>query len=110
MSTITAQTHLAANLASLGLRNAEMGEKLATIASAHGRLECVDTPQGPSAILDGKPLSSRQRPLDEAERLVKDIDLVEHAVVVVLGFGSGYHVQKIAERAGQAALSGALGA
>ena len=103
MSIITAQSYLAANLNSLGSRNADVGESLDS-ATHLDRLEFIQTPQGISVTLDGKQLSSRQRPMDEAARLVDDVDLVEHAVVVILGFGAGYHVQKLAQRAGKATL------
>lgn len=43
-------------------------------------------------------MCSRHRPLDEADRFAASVDIVEHAAVVVLGFGAGYHVQRVAER------------
>lgn len=102
MPTLVAPSFLAANLTCLGERNADVAEKLATVEPHPGAI-FAETSQGggegvPAATLDGKPLCSRHRPLEEAARLVRDIDLVEHAVVVVLGFGLGYHVQKLIER------------
>lgn len=96
--------NLAANLAALGERNADLAEALAGV-SPHPDLVLAETPQGvPAGILDGRQLCSRHRPLDEADRLIEKIDLIEHAVVVVFGFGMGYHVRQLAARAGQATL------
>lgn len=104
MPTIAAQSHLSANLASLGQRNAELAQLFASVPP-HPGLILEDSAQNVSAgSLHGRPLCSRHRPLDEADRLVRDIDLVEHAAIVVLGFGLGYHVQKLAERSSKATL------
>lgn len=43
-------------------------------------------------------MCSRHRPLDEADRFVANVDVIDHAAIVVLGFGAGYHVQRLAER------------
>ncbi|MAE62567.1 MAG: hypothetical protein CMJ49_14565 [Planctomycetaceae bacterium] len=45
-------------------------------------------------------LASRFAPIDEAKRLADTADLNEHAVIVVLGFGLGYHVAQLADRLG----------
>ncbi|MHC4993031.1 MAG: hypothetical protein ACYTGC_18815 [Planctomycetota bacterium] len=102
--TITPPSVLAANLGCLGRRNAELA---AVLDAATPRPDAVfaDTPQGvPSLALGGTPLCSRHRPLDEAARLAAQVDLVKHAVVVVLGFGAGYHVRALAERLGDAGI------
>ncbi|MEM1186038.1 MAG: 6-hydroxymethylpterin diphosphokinase MptE-like protein [Planctomycetota bacterium] len=45
-------------------------------------------------------LASRRRPLSEASRLADTIDLEANGAACVLGFGLGYHCQKLAERWG----------
>jgi hypothetical protein len=104
MSPTTLQSALDANLRSLGERNAEVAEQ---IRGATGRtdVEFSDSPQGvPAATVDGRQLCSRHRPLDEATRIADSIDILDNAVVVVLGFGLGYHVQQLAKRTGKAAV------
>ena len=104
MPSTAVQSYLSRNLAALGERNAVVVELIASVAADHG-VTFAGTSQGvPSAMLDGKQLCSRHRPLEEAQRQVDSIDLVEHAAVVVLGFGLGYHVQRLAERANKATL------
>src|SRR5262245_59709381 len=104
MTATTAQSYFAANLACLGESQAELAVALKAVQS-HPELVLDMTAEGvPAGSLAGRQLTSRHRPLDEAERLVRDIDLVEHAVVVVLGFGLGYHVRKLAERGAKATL------
>ena len=101
---LVAESALAANLASLGGLNADLAEKLAGAEPAC-EVTFADTAQGvPMAMVGGTALCSRHRPLDEADRLIESIDLVEHAVVVVFGFGLGYHVQRLAERLNKAGL------
>ncbi len=92
---------LAANLACLGERNADVRQALAG-TPPRDDVVFADTPQGvPSVSAGDVPLCSRHRPLDEAEQLAREVDLVENAVVVALGFGAGYHVQRVAERLGR---------
>lgn len=93
-----------ANLAALGALNGDVCERL-RLTSPAGNLAWADTEdRTPSAALDGRWLASRRRPLDEARRFADGVNLIEHAVVVVLGFGLGYHVQRLAERLGKAGL------
>ena len=104
MGSIVAESALAGNLASLGELNRDLAEALER-PGPEVDLEFADTPQGvPTAVLGDQRLASRHRPLDEADRLVESIDLLEHSVVVVLGFGLGYHVQRLAERLERAGL------
>ena len=49
-------------------------------------------------------LHSRYQPLAEAERLLKDVDIESHFVFYVHGFGLGYHVEQLFERAGKESL------
>ncbi|MHC4082458.1 MAG: 6-hydroxymethylpterin diphosphokinase MptE-like protein [Planctomycetota bacterium] len=102
--TVATPSLLARTTACLGSRNADVARKLAA-TEPRGDVTFTDTPQGvPAVALAGTPLCSRHRPLDEADRLVERVDLVEHAMVVVLGFGAGYHVRSLAERLGRAGV------
>ena len=94
--TIATPSTLSSNIDCLGERNADLAEKLAdTRPCPNIRFE--PTAQGvPAVILGGTPLCSRHRPLDEAQRLAEQCDVLEHAVVIVLGFGAGYHVERLA--------------
>lgn len=98
MPAATATNFLAANLAALGKRNADLVAAL-TNTSAGSTIQFEPTPQGvPTASLNGKRLASAHRPRDEAKRLIDPVDVVEHAVFVIYGFGLGYHVQHLAQR------------
>ena len=110
MPVLAAQSALQANLAALagdsgsGERNAAVAAALRQAAPA-GDLVFLDTDEpAPSAIYRGTALASRRRPLEEARRLIEPIDLVEHAAIVVHGFGLGYHVRMLAERLGRKGL------
>ncbi len=101
---VATPTPLEANLACLVGRNADVAQRLAASAP-RGDAAFELTAQGvPCLLLGGVPLCSRHRPLDEAARLAAQVDLVKSAVVVVLGFGAGYHVQVIAERLDRAGI------
>ncbi len=98
VSTAESSRILTRNLEALGSRHRELAQKLA-LASPAPTLAFAETPDGvPSVVLDDRPLCSRHRPIAEARRLVDGIDIVENAVVVVFGFGAGYHVQLLAQR------------
>jgi hypothetical protein len=49
-------------------------------------------------------LASRYDPGKEADRLIRDIDPTETACVAVLGFGLGYHVERIHRQFGETGL------
>jgi hypothetical protein len=49
-------------------------------------------------------LHSRYQPLAEAERLLKDVDVESCFAFYVHGFGLGYHVEQLFERAGKESL------
>lgn len=88
---------LEANLKALAPHNARLVERIRTIAPST-LCAFAPTPQGvPALSLHGSQLCSRHRPLDEADRFAKGIDIVQHATVVVLGFAMGYHIQRIAQ-------------
>ncbi len=102
MTSVTVQSALEANLTALSPVNRDVASLLREAVPALD-VSFVDTPQNILAgLLDGRQLCSKHRPRDEAERLVESVDLVENAVVVVMGFGMGYHVQALAERIGKA--------
>lgn len=104
MSTIAVQFALDANLAALGRSNADVVHLLRTSSSALD-VSFTETPQDlPAGFIDGRQMCSRHKPLDEAQRLIESVDLVEHAVIVVLGFGMGYHIRALAERMGKAGV------
>ncbi|MCZ6446168.1 MAG: hypothetical protein O6758_08280 [Planctomycetota bacterium] len=99
--TIVTPSALGSNLRSLAKRNADLAQKLGEV-QPRPDVTFVQSGQGVAAVsLADMPLCSRHRPLDEAKRLTDGIDLVEHAVVVVLGFAAGYHVQHLAQRYGK---------
>ncbi|MCA9285623.1 MAG: DUF115 domain-containing protein, partial [Phycisphaerales bacterium] len=103
MDAFAATSTLDANLACLGELNADV--EAAVRAAAPALLEWSETPAGePTAMLGGRSLCSRHHPLEEADRIVGNIDLVEHAVVAVMGLGLGYHVRRLAERLGKAGV------
>ena len=102
--TMTPESALAANLGCLGRRNAELREKLAAV-EPRSDVVFTHTPQKTLSVAIGTTaLCSRHRPLDEAAQLAGQVDLVEHAVIVVLGFGAGYHVRALAERLGTSGI------
>lgn len=68
-------------------------------AAARDDVEFVATDDGAlSAVLGGRQLASRRRPLDEAERLAATVPVETTGGVAVLGFGVGHHVRALAER------------
>ncbi|MDY7108764.1 MAG: 6-hydroxymethylpterin diphosphokinase MptE-like protein [Planctomycetota bacterium] len=104
MPSATMQTHLAANLAGLGERNADIARQIEA-AAPDPAIRFTDAADGSvTASLDGLQLASRHRPLEEARRLADTVDVVDHAVVIVLGFGLGYHVQALARRLGKTGI------
>ncbi len=104
MPAALATSYLEANLRSLGRRNSDLAERLAGVTPPVDLL-FADSAEGvATASLGGRQLCSKVKPLEEAARLVDSIDLVEHAVVVGLGFGLGWHVQRLAERAEKSTL------
>lgn len=59
----------------------------------------VPTPSGRSVWLH-----SRYEPMDEAGRLMDGLDTEANAVFYIHGFGLGYHVERLFERAGDEAI------
>ncbi len=98
MSLTLTDSPLAANLAALGKRNRDVADRIRACSPA-ADVEFAESGQGVlTATRAGRPLASRQRPLDEARRLADTVDVIGHGAVVVLGFGLGYHVEAIAAR------------
>ncbi len=99
-----ATNHLDANLAALSSRNGDLVALLRGVKT-DGAVAFEPSPQGVlTASQHGKRLASAHRPLDEAARLIDSVDIVEHAVFVVYGFGLGYHVKRLAERLNRSGL------
>lgn len=62
----------------------------------------VGTEEGLDAgSVDGRALCSQRRPGVEAQRLMERVDIGKSPVVVVTGFGVGWHVAEIARRLGR---------
>jgi len=95
---------LEANLNALGPHNTRLAQRLrSTSPGPH----CAFAPGGqgvPSLSWRGTQLCSRHKPLDEADRFVAGIDVIEHAAIVILGFAAGYHVQRLAQRLHKSSL------
>lgn len=85
--------------AARAIESAQGGVLPRFFATDDGVLSCeIDGPDGPRA------LASRRRPLAEATKLAEGVDLTKAGVVVINGFGLGYHVREIARKADRAAL------
>ncbi|MCA9291098.1 MAG: DUF115 domain-containing protein, partial [Phycisphaerales bacterium] len=100
---VPTRSALQSNVDALGPLNADVGAALqATTPAAVDFAPSADGVE--AATYRGRPLCSRHRPRAEAERLASTVDLVDHAVVVVFGFGLGYHVEALAARLGRAGV------
>jgi hypothetical protein len=92
---------LARNLAALAVANPVLAETLRHVGPSAARffLAADGTVTGELPVGGAmRPLGSRHRPLDEADELVETIDLAASAVLMVVGFGLGHHVRRMAER------------
>ncbi len=94
----TLVSHLERNLACLGELNADLARSLRAIEPAADVIWEDPSQDFATATYQGRRLCSQRRPRDEAERIADSVDLVDHAVVVALGFGLGHHVRILAER------------
>jgi len=91
------------NLAALGERNHDLIQ--AVRATAPASLDWTTAPDGSRvASMAGRALASRHAPREEAATFADAIDLREKAVVVILGFGLGYHLVPFCERLGRTGL------
>lgn len=104
MPAVVAASFLEKNLAALGERNADVAAKLREIDPAPDVLFSSAADGCTVVERGGRALCSRHRPLDEADRLVASLDLLDRAVFVMLGFGAGHHVRRLAERTGRVGL------
>ncbi len=94
---------LAQNLSALAGANPRLAECVR--AAAHSEARFTRASDGNlTGDLEGRPLASRHRPLDEADALVAEIDLAANATLVVLGFALGHHIRRLGERMGKAGL------
>ena len=98
MSSTVSQTCLEANLACLGALNADVADLIRRTPVPKGLIFEPTKQDRLTAALDGAYLASRHRPWDEAERLAAGVDILNHAVFVVFGFGVGHHVEALARR------------
>ena len=106
-STPTSTATFDNNLARLRLTEPALAERLAQADSAD--LLWTDSRAGRlTASIDngGRPLqlASKYDPVAEADKLTNHVDHAKHAGVVVLGFGLGYHVAKIARDMGDSGV------
>ncbi len=104
MTLVEAGQHLQANLACFGELNADVARAIASVEPASIDWTDTDDAGSPAMNYSGKALCSKRRPVEEGARLASTVDVAEHAVVLVLGFGAGYHVRAVAERMGKAGL------
>ena len=101
---LAARERLDANLRAIGATRPDLAAKIAETPS-DTTLEFDVAPDGALiATRDGRALASKRRPREEASRVADSIDVREHAVFVVMGFGLGHHVRAIAERLGRTGL------
>jgi len=76
-------------------------------AADDGNIESVVSKNGGVvpcyALGEGRKLfiHSRVDPIREAERFIQDVDIAGRDLVVVLGFGFGYHVEELLKKAGK---------
>lgn len=91
------------NLQSLGERNLDVANAIR--AATPAQVEWSIAADGSRvATLDGRALASRHQPRTEAVNFADATDLRDRAVIVVLGFGLGYHVMEFCERLGRSGL------
>ena len=92
------------NLEALGERSPVAAERVAG-AAARADVEWVRAGDGAwSAVVGGRAVSSKRRPLEEASKLAGRVDLSSCGVVAWLGFGVGHHVEALWRRARRAVV------
>ncbi len=90
------------NINALNARNGEIAARLKNIAADH--VDVLESKTGNYVPLlnlpDGRKLSihSRVDPQREAERFVSEIDVSDRDLVIILGFGFGYHCELLLEK------------
>jgi hypothetical protein len=93
------------NLAALTKSSPIVVERLRAVSSSD-EIEFVETPDGGAlaAVLHGRALASKRRPLEEARRLSESIDIKSAAVFAVMGFGVGHHAEAIGRKVGRSGI------
>lgn len=105
------------NLAALARCAPRAAEQIAK-AEARSDAQWIDTPDGVPALLLSevimtgpnagavvtRAMCSKRQPLEEAKTLTHSISVAEHPVIVVNGFGAGYHVAELCRRMEQAGV------
>lgn len=89
------------NLAALSKASPELALRLRQI-EPHPSVEFTQAPDGAlSGVVEGRALASKRRPLEEADRLIDTVDVREAAIIAVMGFGMGYHLERLAAKLGR---------
>ena len=86
------------NLEALGGPGAVIAKRIRQAAASPIEFEPARDGTLVAAFGDGMPLASRHQPLTEAQRWSDEVDIAQTAFALVLGFGLGYHVEKLVER------------
>jgi len=100
---------LLANLAALWTVDPGLAERIEALHPRPG-YPVQPSKAGPPTVSvptrDGRSvcLHSRYQPLEEAERLIHPIDIADRTTFYVFGFGLGYHVELLFDRAGEEAV------
>lgn len=107
ISTSTGAAVLDRNLTHLGrftpkvvdaIRSGVARMDLEWIETPSGKLSATTTDWDAAGMPVTRALASKRDPMGEAEKLTQNVDVKQHAAVVVMGFGLGYHVEQIARR------------
>lgn len=89
------------NLAALSKASPELALRLRQI-EPHPSVEFVQAQDGAlSGVVEGRALASKRRPLEEADRLIETVDVRDAAILAVMGFGMGYHLDRLAAKLGR---------
>lgn len=100
--TALATTTLERNLRALMRGSPEIARRLAETSPRHDvRFISAEAGETSAEIGEGqmrRALASRRRPREEADALVRTVDIADAAVFLVSGFGTGHHVEALARR------------
>jgi uncharacterized Rossmann fold enzyme len=61
-------------------------------------LDWLETPEGPSALYQGRALASRRTPMTEARQWADRASVADHSAIICTGFSLGLHLLALAER------------
>jgi len=90
------------NIQALVLKNGELSVRLKNVSAEH--VEIVESKTGNSVPCvntgDGRKLfvHSKVDPLREAERFISEIDTADKDLIIILGFGFGYHCELLLKK------------